>query len=386
MNLEIYHIRGSAFHFGRQGPGEVESNVTFPSDSLFAAMVFCASQLYGSQAIEEMLEPFRVGKPPFLLSSVFPRAGGVRFYPKPFRLGKIADPNRHEESLPPKKVKKIAFVSENIFKSLLNSGSLTEEIKKGVLMQDGSVLISREEFATLSSDFRKEPSVPEQRKKTGKADSEAFGERSLIETKLIWQRIKRPRVTVDRENSASTLYFLDEVRFAPHCGLWFGVKRFEDSDESRDKFDGILTELSCAGWGGKRSIGLGNYNYAPEPPITLPDAETSAAVPWVSLSRYLPAVDEIPALSDSHSAYALDRVGGWLSPEGKAVERRRNLNLIREGSVLAPGRKAVYGSMADVQPDYQGNRPVGHPVWRNGYALAVGYPALAEKGTENDKI
>jgi CRISPR-associated protein Csm4 len=283
-------------------------------------------------------------------------------------------------------VKKIAFVSESIFESLLNGGSLAAEIEKGVLMQEGSVLISREKFAIFSSDFRKETSVPEQRKKTGKADSGAFGERSLIETKLIWQRIKRPRVTIDRENSASTLYFLDEVRFAPYCGLWFGVKWLEDSDESRDKFDGILTELSCAGWGGKRSIGLGNYNYAPEPPITLPDAETSAAVPWVSLSRYLPAVDEIPALSDSHSAYALDRVGGWLSPEGKAVERRRNLNLIREGSVLAPGRKAVYGSMADVQPDYQGNRPVGHPVWRNGYALAVGYPALAEKGTENDKI
>jgi len=67
MNLEIYHIQGLAFHFGRQGPGEVESNVTFPSDSLFAAMIFCASQLYGSQAIEEMLEPFRVGKPLFLL-------------------------------------------------------------------------------------------------------------------------------------------------------------------------------------------------------------------------------------------------------------------------------------------------------------------------------
>ena len=29
--------------------------------------------------------------------------------------------------------------------------------------------------------------------------------------------------------------------------------------------------------------------------------------------------------------------------------------------------------MADVQPDYAGNRPLGHPVWRNGQALAVGF-------------
>ena len=94
---------------------------------------------------------------------------------------------------------------------------------------------------------------------------------------------------------------------------------------------------------------------------------------WITLGRCLPAADEVPAVLQGNVAYALEEVGGWLYSPGIKAERRRTINMIAEGSVLSGIGKTFYGSIADVQPDYNGTQPVGHPVWRNGYAAAVGF-------------
>ena len=54
-----------------------------PSDTLFAALV--ATWASHGEPVKQLLEDFVSGAPPFRLTSAFPRAGAVRFYPAPAR-------------------------------------------------------------------------------------------------------------------------------------------------------------------------------------------------------------------------------------------------------------------------------------------------------------
>ena len=85
MQLELWQITGEGFHFGRHGLEQEESGVHFPSDSLFAALVARMVALFGSTEVEEFGKAFLNGKPYFVLSSAFPRAGDVLFFPVPLR-------------------------------------------------------------------------------------------------------------------------------------------------------------------------------------------------------------------------------------------------------------------------------------------------------------
>ena len=104
--------------------------------------------------------------------------------------------------------------------------------------------------------------------------------------------------------------------------------------------------------------------------MDLPDPRPDAS--WVALSRYLPRREEMPALAHEAAAYQLTTVGGWVDSAG---QRRRRLHLLAEGATLGPvGRGAPWGQVVDVRPTYATESdPVGHPVYRYGYALAVGY-------------
>jgi len=66
------------------------------------------------------------------------------------------------------------------------------------------------------------------------------------------------------------------------------------------------------------------------------------------------------------------------SPISKS-ERRRAVRMLAEGAVLGGVARVVPGQIIDVQPNYDGKQPLGHPVWRSGLALAVGL-AIDEKG------
>ena len=70
-----------------------------------------------------------------------------------------------------------------------------------------------------------------------------------------------------------------------------------------------------------------------------------------------------------------ERVAGWVGSPNSKNERRRVVTLLREGAVLGAVDKPVPGQIVDVRPSYPPANPdpLGHAVWRNGQALAVGY-------------
>ena len=344
MQLECWSIQGASFHFGQHGLGQEQTMAAMPSDSLFAALVARMARTHGAAAVDQFCQPFVDGKPPFVLSSTFPFAGDVRFLPAPL----IGRTDADEVGVHAKKLKKIKYVSQGLFRSLLSGASLAKLYDPRHSLQGQEILVSPEDFKRLPPALQQEGAE-------------------------IWQIRQRPRVALDRSSSASNLFHIGEVRFAADCGLWFAVRWLAQEPALKKTFANLLYELAEAGFGAERAVGLGVAKVRSMSVLDLPDVKRS----WVTLSRYLPVDDEMGGLADERSAYSIKAVGGWLDSPQNMGQRRRAVHLIEEGSVigLKPERMAP-GQMVDVQPRYKTTdgilEPLGHKVYRSGFALAVG--------------
>lgn len=340
MQLECWTIQGASFHFGKHGLGQEQTMIAMPSDSLFAALVARLARTSGTQAVTDFCQPFVEGTPPFVLSSMAPFAGEVRFFPVPM-ISRGAD----TPEVSAKKLKRVRFVSEQVFRSLLNGTPLAKLYNEKLTIQKGEVLVGNEEFKKLPADLQ-DPAAK------------------------IWDLQQRPRVTLDRASSASNLFHIGQVHYAEGCGLWFGVRWLNDDGNRKREFVNLLHELALAGFGAERGVGMGVATLGRPVVLDLPDASGA----WVTLSRYLPTQDETTALGHEFSSYSIKPVGGWLDSPTNMGQRRRTVNLIEEGSVIGmPAPKVVPGQIVDVRPHYKsGDDPLGHAVYRCGLALAVG--------------
>lgn len=340
MQLDLWYINGTSFHLGRHGLGEEESSEHLGSDSLFAALVARLGEVRGVDKAQQFVRAMQNDPPPFVLSSAFPRAGDICLFPTPLEL-----PGKPKPGAPKyKDLKRCKYVSLAVFKKLIAGTALADlfdDQKKK--LHDGQVLLEPSEAKTL----------PE----------------SVHRDEKIWTIEKRPRVTVGRAVSNSQLFHTGQTVFQKECGLWFAVQWLKRDEALAQMFAETLADLGQAGLGGKRNIGLGHCRIEPRGTLELPDADGAW---WVSLSRYLPKADEMSALREG-KAYAIENVGGWVQSPVAKSERRRPVRMIVEGSVLGRVPRSVPGEIVDVQPDYEGKRPLGHPVWRSGLALAVGY-------------
>jgi CRISPR-associated protein Csm4 len=366
-----YHL---TFHgglrIGTHGVNLEESGVTIPSDTLFSALL---DNWRGSGGpVEEWLAPFisTPPDPPFLLTSTFPFAGKVRFYPMPVNFAAmfVADTLAGRG----KQIKLIRFFSEALLLKALSGEKLDawlfpeegEDKSQGTALQNGVFWLSENELENLPEEMRS-------------LTRHAHALRFLP----VWQEQRVPHVTIDRLTSASTIFHTGRVVFAPGCGLWFGVHWRSNKPggiDYRQAFEQTLGILEGSGIGGDRSAGCGQFRFYRAAPQALPEIKDGNLA--FLLSRYHPRQDELPgALSAHGAAYRLEAVGGWLkSPDG-AAQRRKRLLLVAEGSLVSiPALPA--GSLADVTPEY--TAPAGqlpHRVYRSGFALACGWPDGEEK-------
>lgn len=349
MHLDIWNISGSGFHFGRHGLGQEESHIHWPSDSLFAAITARVAVLQGQLGVQTWMDRFLADPPVFILTSAFPRAGSVRLFPVPMRTGRLAD---RDERVPHKTIKRLKFISESVFRKVLEGALLTELYDEKLTFQSGQVLVSQEDLLALP---------------------EAVRQRKLA----IWEVEQRARVALGRAQANSNLYFTGRTVFSPHCGLWFGVQWVQTDDALQAFLEEVLNDLGYAGLGGERSSGFGSADLQPAGSVAFSDYPGQ---PWVSLSRYLPKQGESAALLHPLAAYSLENVGGWVQSPQQKAERRRTIRMLAEGSVLG-AVEGIPGRVVDVQPDYHGVQPLAHPVWRSGAAVAIGFKpgALEER-------
>jgi CRISPR-associated protein Csm4 len=350
MNLETWSLTGSYFHFGEQGLGQEESRAIWSSDSLFAALAARLALQQGTQAVETWMQPFKESRPPFLLTSLFPFAGDVLFLPVPLA-AQIPDGRPLPDGVRAKDLKKVLFVSEEIYRQLLSGKSLVDFALGSEKIQGGRIWLSPGEYKTLRQTFGQET--------------------------VLWKIEKRPRVTIGRFPEVSTLFHVGAVYFAPGCGLWFGVQWLGPKEVHRPTLENLLSDLGEAGLGAERSVGYGRGTFHSLGSLVLPDPQHA----WTSLSRYLPRKDEMDAFQYERAAWKIQALSGWLDSPQKRGQRRRTVNLVQEGATLGMPETArqPFGRVEDVRPHYHMGveYPVEHSVYRSGLTVAVGYGGAA---------
>lgn len=365
--LILYRLQppaGGGFHFGEEGLELEESQVLFPSDSLFAALVATLAEQEGPESTAAFAEPFDEtksawqGQPPLQLSSVFPYAGNLPLLPLP-RL-RINAPD-----VPRKFAKKVKFVSPAILQRLCRGDNMEEFIpvknektgemvwRNGRFLQDGAVWLTAAEQKDLPEDWQKLPAA-------------------ALPWQPVWQRASVPRVALDRLSASSMIYLTGRVSFNDACGLWLGVRYLADG--WRKRLEAILRHLGDRGIGGERTDGYGGFalddsGFGPD---WLKEDAGETAVYHLLLSRFIPREAELHLLQDEQAAYHLVTVGGWLGSPTQKPLRRKQITMLAEGSIL-PG--PLIGRLVDVRPDLM--RDV-HPVYRSGLALTL--PVAAQGG------
>lgn len=364
-------------HIGARGVNLEEAGVDIPSDTLFSALVDTWSRTGGDPDLWS--RPFRNGEPPFLLTSAFPFAGKVRFYPAPVDLRLLLPPDRPEETVD-KPLKRVRYLSEGLLRRALSGQGLPEflpeldeqsgkpaEVQYAVRLQEDALCLLPEEADLL----------PDRLRLNARGNKRSL---RLFKRQNVWQSERTPRVTVDRINSSSNIFHAGRTRFAPGCGLWFGVQwrspETPVADQGglsyRDALEQSLAFLGEEGIGGERNAGYGAFTPSWGEEFHLRDPRPGS-VAWL-LSRYLPAPAEIPqCLNDFRAAYKLVRVGGWARALGGADQRRKQVQLLTAGSLIVWPSSSPVGAIANLRPHYTesaGDFP--HPVYRSGLAVAVG--------------
>lgn len=352
-----------------------ETGLHLPSDTLFSALVDSWGRSGGDLCA--WMKPFQDGDPPFLLTSAFPFAGGVRFFPAPVDLERLMPAHRPEESASIKKrLKRIRFLSEQLLRRLLSGRSMPDllpDTERGtdavctVPLQDGALCLLPEEMDGLPEGMRM--NVQGGRRAP-----------SLLNRQRVWHQERVPRVAVDRVNSASNIFHAGRTRFASGCGLWFGVRwRNEGMAVAdgrglsyRSALQEMVDTLGDGGIGSERSAGYGAFEAIWGEECALPGPE-AGGVGWL-LSRYLPSGADIPqCLDDERAAYSLVRIGGWVRSLHGADRRRRQIYFVAEGSLVAWASSPVAGRIVDLRPEETGGSgSIPHPVWRCGLAVAAG--------------
>ncbi|MBL8188518.1 MAG: type III-A CRISPR-associated RAMP protein Csm4 [Acidobacteria bacterium] len=319
-------------HIGERGVGLEESRTFAPADTLFSALCTMWRELYGVPELEKLLQDFQTGTSPFLLTSAFPYAGTVRFFPRPMLSGVPGEA---------KVWRRVQFVSERRFRELV-SGS-RPALKTQHCLSEGTVWVHDDELPALQ-------------------DWQQNGVHHF------WQHAVTPRVTLDRITSASALWHLGGVTFAAGCGLWFGA---QCRDEWQVRFATALRLLGDTGLGGERGAGYGLFSLAETATLDLPAA--IAAERFVTLSPVAPANEtQLAALTaDTAISYHLLARRGWVGSSEAGNLRRQQVWMFGEGSLLS-GTGISAGRLVNVKPT-----PSPHSVWRYGLAFPVGVQPCA---------
>lgn len=358
---------GGGFHFGQQGLELEESQVTFPSDSLFAALVATIAEQEGDEAAARFVQPFlpESYQPSFRLTSLFPCVGTLPLLPLPQL--PIHTTTDGETAVPRKFTKKVRFVSPEIFKRLCAAEAMDnflDEAKDGRFLQERRIWLTSEEQSQLPEKWQ-----------TLSAD--------LLRQQPVWHQGNVNRVTIDRQHQQSMVYLMGRVRFNQDCGLWLGVEYLTDDLDARQKLEHLLIHLGDRGIGGERANGFGQYTVDTQKRLRLPKIPEGNGY-HLLLSRYYPKAQEVTALQQELSGYALVAVGGWLTPSRaeqteKSLTRRKQLRMVEVGSVLGTVEgQVVVGQTIDVRPN-----GFPHGVYRCGLAVVVPVKATSSETGES---
>ena len=339
----------TGLHLGRYtGPAQTgqlgleKTEVYIPADTLFSALCQTWATFYDDASLKIFLDHYTADETylPFRLTSAFPFAGDVRFFPKPLlNLNVDLDPAHY------KQLKKVQFVSQNVFGTILSDES--PGFREDLLINGGKMWVDAEEKEHLKQLLN------------GETDDDDL---------TVWQTSRRPRVTLDRESHESQIWHVETLQFNQNCGLWFAAQfGANDSANTKAKVDALLNALGDAGIGGERNAGYGMFSVQ-QGSVDMETADGSDQ--FVTLAPICPnSKDELEALiSGDGISYNLTTCGGWGNSTGTPF-RRQTVMMFGEGSVL----KTIEGESGRLVPlTPLSSDACEHSVYRYGYAWPVG--------------
>ena len=193
---------------------------------------------------------------------------------------------------------------------------------------------------------------------------------------------------IDRLSGNSERHSTACIEFRRDAGLWAIVSFADDAARARwsEPVRGALWLLADSGFGGERSRGWGrsaqpDFVEGMLPDLVLasparpegPSPEAEPAIPDVTtnehwlLSLFTPSPAD--AVDWKRGSYSVITRGGRIDSPAGFGERKKQLQMVVEGSVLVAG-EAIRGSAPDVAPE-----GFAHPVFRAGFALSIPLPA-----------
>lgn len=186
---------------------------------------------------------------------------------------------------------------------------------------------------------------------------DAYLTKSSIE-KFIYSQVKN-RVTISRSGEDAKPFYMDDIYFKGHSGLFFLV----EGDTSI--IDKTLPLLSHEGLGTDRNVGHGYFEFTK---TTIQLQVPEAADLGVVLSTYIPENKEQLAknVDSSSAAYELIRRGGWITAASYNTLRKNAIYAFAAGSVLG-GVSSGEGKLVDLAP----KNLVKHPIWRCGKTIVL---------------
>ena len=349
-------------HLGRAtGPAQtgklgLEKTETYiPADTLFSAICQTWATFYDTASLTDFLTQYTTenGMLPFTLTSAFPYTDNVYFFPKPLTLHESKDTPEKVKAEAKKKIKKLQFVSDNLFQHII-SGHLPE--------------FSEEKPITITINGEKIYPMNNENVWISVHEKDQLKELMDENKKMnVWETDTRPRVTIGAQNAGSEIWHIETVQFNTNCGLWFAANF--NSDETQQKVETLLRVLGDNGVGGERNAGYGMFDFD-FATLEMPTAEIGDQ--FVTLSPICPrSPTQLEQLLTGNIAYTLNPLTGWVSTTGTA-SRRKQVNMFAEGSVLNTAENPI-GKLVDLTPkDYL------HPVYRYGYAWQIGVKGAAK--------
>ena len=343
-NSAIYRLNfQTQLHIGRDtGAAQVgslglEKTETYiPADAIFSAICQTWTRFYDAENLTDFLKGYTENSEqlPFELTSAFPFASDVYFYPRPLTWTVKNS----------KASKGVRFVSQSIFQDIISGNP--PKFSEDHLINGGVVWVSPTERERL---------------------------REIMSLKTpndvtIWETHTRPRVTMGSQNAGSQIWHVQTAQFNTHCGLWFAAKF--DTDETQQKIETLLQVLGDSGIGGERNAGYGMFDF------TKPTHEMPTVAPsdrFMTLSRMCPkSPEQLEKLLTGDVAYNLTALSGRMTDTGSDT-RRKKINLFTEGSVLHTDGERVGRLVDGLEPD-----DCPHPVYRYGFAWQVGLQGTAQ--------
>ena len=185
-NYSVYRLTfKTQLHLGRaSGPaqqsrlGLEKTDIYIRADVLFSAICQTWANFYDTDSLTAFLDPYRqeTAELPLMLTSAFPFAGQVYFFPRPLIW-----------THPTKASKRIRFVSYNIFSDIIAQNPPT--FKTDDVINAEQIWISRKERSEV--------------------------ETLLCGNPMVYETHIRPRVTIGSRNAGSEIWHIETLAFTP---------------------------------------------------------------------------------------------------------------------------------------------------------------------------